>query len=296
MPSSPLFAAVVTHARSRFNVDGAAGAMLGGLAAALEQQGVATETLVSDRNDYDPEVLPITSRLLASSARHQARLEHRWRRYLADAGGTARPAAADVLVREAMWAKRLTAALGVDPRADAVARPGAPDLVRLLNIDLSHLRVLDAAAERGAPWVLVLEDDAGIDDHDRAARSIRWLLDRLPGTGVSFANLSESIPLDELGVAPLLVPADDLVPPPDLGFTVMRARRPVTNTVCATLYEGGYARALADAIRSRGLTPVAPIDWRVNEVIMDMVGAGRLDERSCVWVTPGLLLQRSMHA
>lgn len=295
MPNSTLFAGVVTHARSRFNVDGAAGAMLDRLAVALEAQGVSTRTLVSDRDDYDPRELPITTGLLASSARHQATLEHRWRRYLAQAGGTARPAGTDLLVREAMWVKRLATALGTGVRADAAARPGSTELVRLLNIDLSHLRVLEEGVGSGARWVLVLEDDAGISDHQRVARSVRWLVDTLPGTGVAFANLSESLSLAELGVEAILEPARDLDPPVDLGFAVLRARRPVTNTVCATLYESGYARALAEAIRSRGLTPVAPIDWRVNEAIMDMVASGSLDGRSCVWISPGIVLQRSMH-
>ena len=35
-------------------------------------------------------------------------------------------------------------------------------VVRLLNIDLSHLRVLQSGASSGAPWTLVLEDDADI--------------------------------------------------------------------------------------------------------------------------------------
>jgi hypothetical protein len=77
---------------------------------------------------------------------------------------------------------------------------------------------------------------------------------------------------------------------------VFAASRPITNTVCANLVRSDFAGRLAAGIRQRGLIPVAPIDWRVNEVVMDLFDSGELDATSCLWVSPGLFVQRSMHA
>ena len=55
------------------------------------------------------------------------------------------------------------------------------------------------------------------------------------------------------------------------------------------------AADLAAGIRARGLLPVAPIDWRLNEQVMAMVADGRLGPSSCAWALPGLFLQASMH-
>jgi hypothetical protein len=172
---------------------------------------------------------------------------------------------------------------------------GSNAAVRLVNIDLSHLRLMTAALASHSDWVLVLEDDAGIDDVAMTARRLAWLIAALDPTEVAFASLSESMSLDELGVAGLLQPATDIEVPPELGIGLLRADRPITNTVCATLYRASYLQALRASILERGLVPIAPIDWRVNEAIMDLHASGALGSQSCVWVSPGIVLQRSMH-
>jgi hypothetical protein len=273
-----LFVGLVTHPRSRFNADGAATRRAEALVTALSDRGVSCELLVSDRDDYDPSALPLDTTDLRRSAAYQADLEYRWRRYLADGGGTpARPALVDVAMRVAMSVKRVAT---VSLEAD----------VRLLNIDLSHLRVLESGASSGAPWTLVLEDDARAADAGRAAADLAALVGLDPADPLQFANLSESIPLDRLGVQGIVTShSRDGLP------WLVATTRPVTNTVCANLYRSPFAARLASGIRARGLVPVAPIDWRLNEQVMDLYEGGVLGAESCAWARPGVFLQGSMH-
>ncbi len=285
-----MFVGLVTHARSRFDADGAATRQAHDLVRELDSAGAPARLLVSDRDDYDADTLPLDRAQLLRSARYAADLEHRWRRYLAAHGGRpARSAAVDAGLAAAMALKRVagTGALLPWGRADA----GRRSAVRLLNIDLSHLRVLEAGVASGATWVLVLEDDARVDDVPRAARDVAGALTALAASPVRFVSLSESIPLVELGVEGLL----DATASPGWPVWLRRARTPITNTVCANVYRASFAADLAAGIRARGLVPVAPIDWRVNEQVMAMVAGGRLGADSCAWAVPGVFRQGSMH-
>ena len=117
------------------------------------------------------------------------------------------------------------------------------------------------------------------------AASLAAVIDSVDDTPVQFVNLSESLPLDRLGVDGLLSESGLAGSPARL----VAALRPVTNTVCANLYRTSFLTEVAAGIRDRGLVPVAPIDWRVNEQIMRMwndgtVGRGlvRLDQARAV--------------
>lgn len=277
---SEVFAGLVTHARSSFNADGAASAQLDALAAALRDKGVSVATLVSDRDDYDPGRWPLSGRQIAGSAVAEVMLEYRWRRYLAAGGGSpARPGWWDALVTGAMAVKR-------------VARARRAVCVRLINIDLSHLRVMEAAGAVGARWTLILEDDARAADVDAVASQLTELLPLLEASDIEFVNLSESLPLSTLRVEGIVGgPALPDGPPWLVG-----ARRPVTNTVCATLYRDTLLTEIRAGIEAGGLVPVVPIDWRLNQQVMRLVASGRMGPHSCAWARPGPFLQGSMHA
>lgn len=282
---------VVTHPRSRFNVDGAAGVLVESLGALLRNRGADVSTVVSDRNDYDPALWPLTRSELVQSGWHQSLLEYRWRRYLADGSTTV----SDAALLAAMSARRMGEAAigGLVPSSEA--RYGRTAARRLLNIDLSHLRVLDGAAETGADWVLVLEDDAWPDDPEAAAEGVLALIAAAGDTPMQFASLSTSLSHEQLGVAHLLRPAGELVLASG-SRALLATARPVTNTVCATLYRASFSSRVASSIRAAGLVPVVPIDWRLNQVILDLWSNGDLDADSALWVEPGLFVQRSMHA
>lgn len=291
-----LLVGMVTHARSRFNVEGAAGTFVGSLADALGSFGLPASTLVSDRDDYDAAAWPLSRAELVESAWYQSRLEYRWRRYLdADSRETAAAVRHLRMLGASAGRRVLDAAAGAFLQSSD-RRYGRVAARRLINIDLSHLRVFEEAGARGTSWVLVLEDDAGTASIDLAARALAELIDRIDDRKVQFVSLSTSLTHEQLGVTQLLSEQESLLVADDSRLTILRADRPVTNTVCATLYRTSFATYLASRIRDQGLVPVVPIDWRVNEVLLDMWAVGRLGPESCIWVEPGIFVQRSMHS
>lgn len=263
---------LITHDRSRFQDD--ARAQLGHLAQALTAGGLSVRVTVSDADEYSAVDLPIDDETVRRAADHQADLEFRWRRFLVEHGARGRSAAGDRIVRSLMRRRRRS-------------RLRPTDLIRLVNIDLSHLRVMTAGIDTQAPWILTVEDDARVDDPDLAARQIAGIIDVSTQRGAAMVNLSESIGVERLGVGGLLGAAVAEV----FGATVVPARVPLTNTVCAVLYRREPLILLRDSIRALGLDPVVPIDWRVNEVIMRAPEA----LAPCLWAVPGVFRQGSMH-
>jgi hypothetical protein len=288
---------MVTHVRSRFNSDGAATRLAHELGAAAADLGLPVTVAISDRDDYDPGTYPITRGELVRSAVHQARLEYRWRRYLAagnDAGGTAAHAR-DLAMWAGMTAKRVPQALAPFPTKPTAELSGTKAAVRLLNIDLSHLRLMDEALASGAQWALLLEDDAGATKASAAMAVISALMTAVADDGTGFVNVSESIGLAELGVERILTPAVGPGLGPGSGHSMWRASRPVTNTVCANLFRTGFLAVLRAEIVRQGLLPVAPIDWRVNAALLALHARGEVGGGTCAWVRPGVFTQRSMH-
>ncbi len=247
--------------------------------------------LVSDRDDYSPEAFPISRRLLLSSAISQAWIEFRWRRYLAAGRGdfiSSLPR--DSLVLLLMACSRLYSYVGWNLFRPAVRMPGAEPVVRLLNIDLSHLRVYKEGLESGCESIVVIEDDARAVDPETVSLTLLDLIRRNTCTEARFVNLSESISKEVLGVVGILGESN-----PDQPW-VVTCSRPVTNTVCANLFNREFVLGLFSDMMKRGLTPVIPIDWRVNRFILNSWKMGLANERTCTWVAPGIFIQGSMHA
>jgi hypothetical protein len=168
--------------------------------------------------------------------------------------------------------------------------PGAEPVVRLLNIDLSHLRVYKEALDSGCESIVVIEDDARALDPETVSLTLLDLIRRNTCGEASFINLSESISKEALGVVGILGDSDPDQP------SVTTCSRPVTNTVCANLFNREFVLELFRDMMNRGLTPVIPIDWRVNRFIMRAWKMGFLNGHTCTWVEPGVFIQGSMHA
>jgi hypothetical protein len=102
-------------------------------------------------------------------------------------------------------------------------------------------------------------------------------------------NLSESFTPDELQIRHLLTPlvGTEGVPP----WTLFSAERPVTNTVCAVLYRRDLLVRLRDALREIPLSPVIPIDFKVNEAVMRI--ADGMQPGDCWVASPAPIQQRS---
>jgi len=163
---------------------------------------------------------------------------------------------------------------------------------RLLNIELAHQELLRQGLTSRAPWILILEDDAWSANIDDLADGLTDLLE-LAEVSVRFINLSESFDLSELGIKHLLGDSDYSWH----GSTtraVLSAQQPVTNTVCAIAYRSYFAEQLLSAYASMPMRPVVPIDWKLNQALMDMHSSGSLGVGSCWWVVPGPIDQLSM--
>jgi GR25 family glycosyltransferase involved in LPS biosynthesis len=161
----------------------------------------------------------------------------------------------------------------------------------LANIDLSHLRVLKEGVTSGADWVLIIEDDAQFADPVRTAGALGTVFEFLghPARSI-FVNLSESIDTVELRVEGI-VSAGNPVLALSNGSELLEISPAVSNTVCANVYSLDFARDFASAIEVQGILPSVPIDWRLNQLIME----DRVTPVECYWVKPGLFLQGSMH-
>ncbi len=165
---------------------------------------------------------------------------------------------------------------------------------RLINIELSHVDLMRTGLASGAGWILILEDDAASLDASDCAAGLCGLMASAPSS-VAFINVSESFSHEELGIDGLLQPAPAQWAGPR-SREVLTAARPVTNTVCAILYRADFVGALLDAFDRMPMTPVVPIDWKLNEAIMQLHAAGDLGSGSCWLVSPAPIDQLSMRS
>ena len=287
MSTTPdLFIGLVTHRNSAFNFSGEATRALENLSLKLEGLGLQVKTLVSDRDDYTSESFPISTDSLKSAAKAQSQLERDWRLFLISRAGFAAPIrfakqTATHALYQVMLTKRLRGAKG------ASASQAVKAYQRLINIDLSHRRILDEGLKSRAAVIVVLEDDASelnVQQVHVFADVIRMARDQ----GVDFVNLSESISIGDLGVTRILKRGKNISSLH--GNQVIATDTPVTNTVCANIYGSNFATLFASYLSENRLSPVIPIDWRLNQVMLDY------PDTRCWWVRPGLFLQRSMHA
>jgi len=165
-----------------------------------------------------------------------------------------------------------------------LAQPAA--LTRLLNIDYSHLRIWRHSLAVGAKATLVIEDDAQLVS-DEIVLLVESLMD-LFGDRSVLVNCSQSLDHQSLGVQKILQQAPLI---DRIGTVEVRDPRPsITNTVCANLYSAAALERLLWHIDHQGLVPVIPIDWRVNDFLIDN------PDVSTWWLSPAPFVQGSMHA
>ena len=256
---------LVTHEGSRFRSQGMA--TLESVNSAARASGIGVRVLVSDRNDADPHQHFVTRGTVADSARHQAELEARWRAHVAGRRVSSVPSP-------------LT--LGMRARRSFNS---VDSVFRLLNIDYSHLRVWRHALATGASAALAIEDDAQLVD-EHLGEFLASLLPHVEDQSV-LVNCSRSIAVDDLGITEILREAATTLQLSEVRVT--ETNRAITNTVCANLYSREFLARLVAFIDRRGLVPVAPIDWRVNEFLLHD------SEMKTWWVDPAPFVQGSMH-
>ena len=277
-----VFIGVVSHAGSRFLANTGPDGLAQRLAHRMSSPTTYVAVRVNTENAWSPTVLPITDDLVQASHRAQLDVEARWQAYLEGRTGRRARKALELLARR------------VRP-FDATS--GHRGIQRLVNIELSHRALISDGLASGADWILILEDDGASLDPDECARGITALLASTRAhPKPAFVNLSESFTPRQLGIDHLLTPAEGTSWAGAVPRRVLQAERPVTNTVCAIAYRATFAEEVLRRLDAKGLAPVVPIDWKLNDILMDMVHERRLAAGDCWLVDPAPVMQLSMRS
>ena len=273
MAAPALFVGVVSHLNSRF----AASQGPSGLAAGLMGILPSVEIQINTQNLYDTLDLPLSSEEMRTSLSDELHLEKHWAQYLQQ------PQGVTWHLRYAMrWVKRAW---------EQFRPPDESRFIRLLNIELSHLDLMRSGLASGAQWILILEDDAMTADLDDLAKGLEGVL----ASGADCVSLSHSFASTDLGISHLLSVSSI----PWRGSAereILEVDRPITNTVCATLYSRRFLTSLEQELSALPLIPVIPIDWKINQALMQLQTSGQLAGVTCWIVDPAPITQMSMHA
>ncbi len=283
-----MFVGLVTHARSRFADALSADGLQSSLARHLNELGCRAVSGVSADDAYLPSLLTIDRKAVIASIRAELDSELRWRAYLAGA----KPS---VWLRSFMAVRRAKRTITQAPPWRRTMTPddaGARMVRRLVNIEFSHLRIMREAVQSGARWIVLLEDDASSTDAAARAHELAAFVQAADKQGRPLTiNLSESFTPEQLGIEHLLTPINPSSIPAGLPWRLFSAQRPVTNTVCAVLYRGDFLARLLVILEEIPVSPVIPIDFKVNEAMMqlsDTMAAG-----DCWVASPAPLVQSS---
>ena len=287
--TATLFIALVTHQGSRFSDSVSASGLVRALEREITEFGVTTTVLINDQDTYDPATLTLDRREVAASIDAELAAETKWRHYL-DPEKSRMSMWGQVQLRRAY--RRIKLAPPWQPTQHPTA--GVRTLRRLINIELSHLSLMRQAVEDGAEWVLISEDDAYIEDPKSFANSLAlFMRDHDLTSQPMYLNVSRSFDHNALGIDHLLTPSGRWSQHPDIG--IFSAAQPVTNTVCAILYRGTFLRELLKELESIPISPVLPIDWKLNVALMNMHNRRVIGAGDCWSLSPAPVIQRSMH-
>jgi hypothetical protein len=286
--STSVFLGLVTYEGSRFADSSGPDGLVPTVARCLDEHGLRTTVRVNARDAYSPSLLQLTRAEVVHSIDAELDVEGRWRAYVS-------PPRSPLAMRAFMAARRARRRIAYAPpwRGDlGVDDPGPRMLRRLVNIELSHIDLMQAAVESGSEWALIVEDDAYAADASAFARALAEFVQAREGEHQPrYMNVSRSFAEDRLGIAQHLTEIGVWGSGP---VKTMSSSRPVTNTVCAILYRTGFLNDLLDMFDSIPLSPVLPIDWKLNAAILAMVGQSRLGSGDCWFLSPAPVEQRSM--
>ncbi len=224
---------------------------------------------------------PVTEKMTQASLTAQLQLERTWSRFLQRPATPRRWA-----ITSARWLKRAS---------QFVRSPGPEPTKRLINIELSHLELLRQGLASGADWIMILEDDAFSPDVSDCASGIAAIITS-ESPRPKYVNISQSFTSAELGISHLLSPVSGAVWHGPTSRRVQAAERPVTNTVCAIFYRVDFASELLSVMECLPMEPVVPIDWKLNQALMDMYSTGDIGAGDCWLVDPAPIVQMSMRS
>lgn len=290
-----LFIGVVSHEGSRFALNQGENGLGASLGRALSLLGVSSQVEINLRDAWDPSVLTLNLDEAHSSQRASLKFERTWLEYLSE--GTSGPQRIRLAKRIEFIARGWLMVARF--RRFSSQEPSLRALRRLINIELSHLHLWKSALKSGASWTLIIEDDGGCSDIEDLAFGIRDLIQQIPHSNPSrlrpqYINISSSFSADELGVSGLLRTTNHIW----MGSRpriIQESLRPITNTVCAILYRRELLESVVGEFAQMPFSPVVPIDFKLNQALMNLYKSGQLSDGACWQVEPAPIVQMSMH-
>ena len=290
-----LFIGVVSHESSRFALNQGETGLAFTLQRALSASGVSSEVVVNTRNDWTPQLLDITTAVALASVRASLAFEQAWQRYLDEET----PSFFFTRARKYSEFRARRWALGLRSRRKFFGVSSITGVQRLANIELSHVSLWQQGVASGARWVLILEDDGGCTDIDDLAAGLTGLLDSTAfigegGIGRRYVNISASFESHQLGVDHLLS-STPLTWSGAVNRDIQASSRPITNTVCAILYNAELLALILEKFADMRFSPVIPIDFKLNAALISLFRQGQLGDGDCLQVQPAPIVQMSMH-
>lgn len=282
-----LFLGLVTHERTRFAEAQGPDGLVAALSEALKLQGTTTTVSIHDANHFDARSVPLTQEEVKASIAAELTMEERWRIYVS--GRRSLGLRAFMIARQTYRRIRLAPPWNI---AESATPQGARMLQRLVNIELAHMHLMAEAVAAGADWALIVEDDAAATNPAQLARDLlRFMIGRSSEAQPKYVNASRSFTGKPLGLRNHLQPVMRW----DRDSQLMSADRPMTNTVCAVLYRTTFLASLLSHLEDIPISPVMPIDWKINAALMSMHERDQLGSGDCWFIEPAPLVQRSMH-
>lgn len=283
MAPASVFIGLVSHEKSSFVLNQGSIGLAASLQLALANSGVDCQLQVNTTNFFDEDAFPLTPKMARESVREEIRLESQWFEFLERGDKLAQ--FGRILGRRAHfilnWKRN---------SQDHALR-------RLLNIEYSHMDLYRRAVRSGASWAIILEDDASasFDVRELANELLGWItVSSEPDLQSKMINLSGSFTLDELGVRHLLRPLNGFRWAGNSGRTVLGARKPATNTVCAIAFRIDFLAEILADFDSQPTFPVVPIDWKLNATLMRLYQSGSIRAEECLFIEPAPIVQLSM--
>lgn len=284
-----LFIGLVTHPRTRFPQSSGPDGLALSVARTWEAQGHRVHVEIFDKDAWTPELLKIDQAEVASSITAELDAESRWRIFQSPRSSRA---ALRLFMRTRLAYRRrkfLPRGVNVDE-----SHPGFRMVRRLVNIEIAHVTLLEQASLRGSDWALVIEDDATANPQQCAQTLLDLMQLVSAGQQPLYANVSRSFGEERLRVSKHLTDIGGL-PDADSETRILAADQPFTNTVCAVLYRGTFLPILVDALHEIPVSPVIPIDWKLNTALLNLDAENVFSPQDCWTLSPAPITQGSMH-
>jgi len=277
-----IFLGLVTYPGTRYPESSTENGLLKKLAKELSLLGNDPIVEIQGRNLATEQGLTFTQQDVRDSIHAELETESRWRAYLNPQSNK--------LGITLFMALRM-----IYRRINNRKSKGQRMLIRLANIELAHLDLLQQALDTNSDWVLIIEDDAQLTDTGGlAAHLLNFIQTQGLREKPKYLNLSQSFSEKHLKTRSLLSPVARWNQAGEELVHVYSSKKPFTNTVCAILYRREFLLELNIQLSAIPLKPIIPIDWKLNNVILTMVEQGSLGYGDYWTVEPGPIIQGSI--